>query len=57
MWNIVNNISKPDRETKWKIIDGAKIIEGEKEVANCFNLYFYDKIEGLKDNIDKKYLC
>ena len=29
-WNIVNNITKPQNETKWKLDDGETVTENEK---------------------------
>ena len=51
-WKIINDINKPNSETKCKLNDGVTETENEEEVATRFNQFFVNKVEGLKANID-----
>ena len=52
VWKIVNDITKPRSEPRWRPEEDRKIIEEEGEIANIFNNYSKEKIEKLKENID-----
>ena len=56
IWKVVNDIIAPNSETSWKLNEAGKILEDEKEIAEVFNEYFVEKIEKLKENIDKRYV-
>ena len=53
MWNIVNDVINPNKETKWSLKIGDKILTEENEVAESFNTYFVEKIKVLKEGIAK----
>ena len=53
---MVNDITKPRNETNWKLEENGEEIEDEKETAHSFNNYFIEKIEKLKENIDKDFV-
>ena len=40
-WNVINDISKPKSETKWKLDDGICKTENEEEIAIRFNNFFF----------------
>ena len=51
-WKVVNDINKPQSETKWKLHDDKQeVIEDEEQIATRFNEFFVNKIEKLKANI------
>ena len=54
LWNIANNVINPKKDSEWDIIDmlGQNVRE-EENVAEAFNEYFIDKVEQLKNGIDK----
>ena len=54
MWKIVNDVIKPrEKNNSWKLQEEDEIIEKEEEIANIFNNFFVEKIQVLKDGIDK----
>ena len=55
IWNIVNEVSKPRRDSEWKIQTDSGITTDEKKIANTLNSYFITKIKDLKVGIDTKY--
>ena len=54
LWKVANDVLNPRKENEWKIInkDGT-VVSDELEVAETFNDFFIDKIDQLKNNIDK----
>ena len=54
IWNIVNDIIKPrEQNSVWKLQEGEKLIVQEEEIADSFNKFFVEKIEILKEGIDR----
>ena len=45
-WKKSANRESPSKEEN-------ETVEDEREIANTFNTYFYEEIDGLKNNIDK----
>ena len=45
IWNIVNDITNPRKETNWKLNENDGPIDNEQEIAKIFNNYFVEKIE------------
>ena len=54
IWNIVNEVSNPSRQSDWKLTTETGITEDEQEIADIFNKFFVSKISDLKEGIDKK---
>lgn len=53
VWKVINDIIKPKEDKKWMLKEGDQEVLDEKEIAEIFNKHFIEKIESLKDNIDK----
>jgi len=54
LWRVANEVLNPKKENDLKIINTeGKILAEEKEVAEAFNEYFIEKIQLLKENIDR----
>ena len=49
---IVNDISKPNTENKWKLEDKDNTNADDLKVAEELNTFFVNKIDSLKDKID-----
>ena len=56
MWKIVNEVTKPKEDQVWRLKEESGVIEEEKEIAEVFNKFFVEKIEKLKEGIDKDYV-
>ena len=55
-WRIINKIIKPKSEEKIVINTPDGELSSEAEVAEAFNKFFVNKIEGLKEKIDPSYI-
>ena len=44
IWNIVNEVSNPRRDSEWKIKTDTNITSDEQEIADIFNTFFVNKI-------------
>ena len=54
LWKVANDVLNPGKENSWKITgESGEVIVDEVEVAEAFNDFFIDKIEQLKNSIDK----
>ena len=54
LWKVANDVINPKKDSDASIINNdGNVITEEQEVADCFNDYFVDKINQLKNNIDK----
>jgi hypothetical protein len=51
VWKIVNEMTNPKTETKWKLKDNDREINNDREIAEVLNHYFKNKIDELKANI------
>ena len=56
LWKIANEVNNPKSQPNWRLDINGKKIESEEEIAECFNDYFVDKIQKLKENIDPEYI-
>ena len=54
LWTVANDVLNPRKESNWNITDkDGKSVEDGAKVAEAFNEYFVDKVEQLKNGIDK----
>ena len=54
LWTVANDVLNPRKESKWNITDkDGKSVKDDAKVAEAFNEYFVDKVEQLKNGIDK----
>ena len=53
MWNVVNSVNNPKRNDDWCIQTEKGETNDKQIIADTFNLFFKNKIELLKKNIDK----
>ena len=53
LWNVVNDLINPKKESNWNIRTGkGENITADEEVAEAFNDFFINKVEELKRNIN-----
>ena len=52
-WRIINDIAKPNNEPKWKLDSENGPITEDAKVAEELNNFFVNKIDKLKNSIDK----
>ena len=58
LWKVVNAVSNPNKERKWKIkTEEDVVLTHEKQIAETFNDYFVNKIDTLKEDIDQSLIC
>ena len=53
IWNIVNDVTNPRKEVKWKLKTESGTETDQQKIADTFNSFFIEKIESLKKNIDQ----
>ena len=53
---MTSHVNNPKSQPNWRLDINGKKIESEEEIAECFNDYFVDKIQKLKENIDPEYI-
>ena len=56
VWKVVNDIMKPQTNTKIILKSAERDITEDTDVATKFNKYFVDKIENLKAQIDLDFI-
>ena len=56
VWKVVNDIMKPQSNTKIILKSAERDITEDTDVATKFNKYFVDKIENLKAQIDPDFI-
>ena len=58
LWKVVNAVSNPNKERKWKIkTEEDVVLTDEKQIAETFNDYFVNKRDILKQDIDQSLIC
>ena len=53
MWKVVNDVLKPSKGSQWRLNLDNEITEDEEKIANAFNNFLIEKIENLKNGINK----
>ena len=53
MWNVVNDVLNPRKDSNWRLNINGVITEEEEKIANAFNDFFIEKVEKLKEGINK----
>ena len=57
VWKIVKDVACPKDDNNWSVRNESGVLVSDNEnVANLFNNFFKNKIDSLKDNIDKDYV-
>jgi hypothetical protein len=56
VWKIVKEVTNPTQDQKWMLKEGENEIIKEDQIAEVFNEYFINKIEDIKENVDKEYM-
>ena len=53
MWQVANDVIKPRKGSEWRRNIDDVITEDEEKIANSFNNHFINKVEKLKEGINK----
>ena len=53
LWKVFNKKAKGQRKDGIKLKEDGKIIEDETEIADIFNNFFKEKIDTIKQSIEK----
>jgi hypothetical protein len=56
IWKVINKNIKKSKEHQIKLEEAGKEIDSPAEIAEIFNLYFKEKIEGLRNKINPEFV-